>query len=50
MTAAERAVADDWTAEPVPAPDGRAEARLARRRCLGSGPADPGVTPARDWP
>ncbi|MFD3572231.1 hypothetical protein [Streptomyces sp. NPDC058667] len=42
MTAAERAAAGDWTAEPTPAPDGLPEPRPARRR-LGGGPADPGA-------
>ncbi|MGA5198140.1 hypothetical protein [Streptomyces exfoliatus] len=45
MTAAERAAAGDWTAEPAPAPPGLPEFRLARRRRLSSGPADPGTTP-----
>ncbi|MFD7961341.1 hypothetical protein ACFV5J_11120 [Streptomyces zaomyceticus] len=49
MTAAERAAAGDWTAEPAPAPApapaGRSEPRPARRR-LGGGPADPGTAPA----
>ncbi|MFH8582208.1 hypothetical protein [Streptomyces zaomyceticus] len=40
MTAAERAVADGWTAEPASA--GPSELRPARR-CLGGGPADPGT-------
>ncbi|QGZ52526.1 hypothetical protein GPZ77_33200 [Streptomyces sp. QHH-9511] len=44
MTAAERAAAGDWTAEPAPAPAGLPESRPARRRRLGSGPADPGTT------
>ncbi|WP_159041903.1 hypothetical protein [Streptomyces aureus] len=40
MTAAERAAAGDWTAEPTPA--GLPEPRPARRR-LGGGPANPGT-------
>ncbi|MFB7454014.1 hypothetical protein [Streptomyces sp. NPDC056194] len=42
LTAAERAAAGDWTAEPAPAPS--TEPRPARR-ALGGGPTDPGTTP-----
>ncbi|MFI0986365.1 hypothetical protein [Streptomyces exfoliatus] len=45
MTAAERAAAGDWTAEPGPVLAGRSEPRPARRR-LGGGPANPGTASA----
>ncbi|MFF4181454.1 hypothetical protein [Streptomyces sp. NPDC001750] len=45
LTAAERAAAGEWTAEPAPVSPSAAPGGGGRRRPLGTGPADPGTAP-----